>query len=96
VSSLVEDIEYLDILSFEETNTSIYQPLNEPPILTVIIGAKCSDGIALIADTKYTDIILGKESFDKKVFGDIAHLTCNHVVTLKSFCSNTRNSAHLP
>jgi hypothetical protein len=37
-----------------------------------------------------------KESFDKKVFGDIAHLTCNHVVTLKSFCSNTRNSAHLP
>jgi hypothetical protein len=27
----------------------------------------------LIADRKYTNIILGKKNFDSKVFGDIAH-----------------------
>ena len=70
---LVEDVEYLDILSFEDNDTSIYPSLREPPILTVCIGAKCSDGIALIADRKYTSVILGREEFDQKVFGDIAH-----------------------
>jgi hypothetical protein len=60
-------------LSFENKDTSIYQSLSELQILTVDIVAKCSDGIALIADRKYTNIILGKENFDRKVFGNIAH-----------------------
>ena len=41
--------------------------------MTVNIGAKCSDGIALIADKKYTNISLGKENLDSEVFGDAAH-----------------------
>ena len=73
MSTIVENTEYLDLLSFEDTNTSIYHSLPEPPILTVCIGAKCLDGIALIADRKYTSVIIGKEEFNQKVFGDIAH-----------------------
>jgi hypothetical protein len=39
----------------------------------------------LIADTKYTDIMLGKESFDKKVFGDTAHFLTLFTGQLKAF-----------
>jgi 20S proteasome alpha/beta subunit len=53
--------------------------------LTVDIGAKCSDGIALIADKKYTNIILGKENFDKKLFGDIAHFLTLFTGQYKAF-----------
>jgi len=34
----------------------LYQSLREPPILTAIIGAKCSDGIVLVADAKISRI----------------------------------------
>jgi 20S proteasome alpha/beta subunit len=63
--SLVEDIEYLDILSFESNDTGIYHRLSESPMLTVCIGAKCSDGIALIADRKYTNVWERKSSSKK-------------------------------
>jgi 20S proteasome alpha/beta subunit len=53
--------------------------------LTVNIGAKCSDGIALIADRKYTNIILGKKNFDSKVFGDIAHFLTLFTGQYKAF-----------
>ena len=43
-----------------EQETDRYQCLMKPPILTVVIGAKCSDGIALIADTKFTDMTGGQ------------------------------------
>ena len=56
VSLRLEDVKYLDILSFEnkDTDTSIYHPLSECTILTVGIGAKYSDGFVLIADRKFT------------------------------------------
>jgi 20S proteasome alpha/beta subunit len=72
--SLVEDVEYLDILSFEDNHTGIYSiSSDENPILTVIIGAKCSDGIVLIADRKYTDVMTGDGDFGEKIYGDAAH-----------------------
>jgi 20S proteasome alpha/beta subunit len=83
--SLVEDIELLDILSFEHRDTSIYHWLNEAPILTVVIGAKCADGIVLIADRKYTDVTLGTEDFHKKTFGDAAHFLIEFTGKLSAF-----------
>jgi hypothetical protein len=64
---------------------SICHSLSELQILTVNIGAKCSDGIALIADIKYTNIILGKKNFDSKVFGDIAHFLTLFTGQYKAF-----------
>jgi hypothetical protein len=43
--------------------------------LTADTGANCSDeSYWLIDDRKYPNIILRKQNFDKKVFGDIAHI----------------------
>ncbi len=53
--------------------------------MTVNIGAKCSDGIALIADKKYTNISLGNENFDSKVFGDAAHFLTLFAGQYKAF-----------
>jgi 20S proteasome alpha/beta subunit len=50
----------------------IYTCLNDPSILTVIIGAKCSDGITLIADRKLTKRN-GEFCFRDKIVGDIEH-----------------------
>jgi len=50
-----------------------YQCLMNPPILTVIIGEKCSDGIVLVADTKFTDMTGGQTKHARKIFGDLAH-----------------------
>ena len=40
--------------------------------MTVIIGAKCSDGIILIADKRLTRKN-GKVIYNEKIFGDLAH-----------------------
>jgi 20S proteasome alpha/beta subunit len=83
--SLVEDVELLDILSFEHRDTSIYHCLNEASIWTVVIGAKCADGIVLIADRKYTDVRMGTEDFRKKIFGDAAHFLIEFTGKLSAF-----------
>lgn len=53
---------------------NIYVCLRDPPILTVVIGAKCSDGIALIADKKLTDLSGGDPQFRDKIRGDLGHI----------------------
>ncbi|MFZ0512990.1 MAG: hypothetical protein WAM14_15385 [Candidatus Nitrosopolaris sp.] len=45
---------------------------NDPSILTVVIGARCSDGITLIADRKLTRRN-GEFCFRDKIIGDIEH-----------------------
>lgn len=70
-------VEFADVVDFdfqqeEESQEGIYVCLSEPPILTVIIGAKCSDGVVLIADKKMTKIG-GEPQFKDKIFGDLAH-----------------------
>jgi len=42
--------------------------------LTVVIGAKCSDGIAMIADKKLTDLSGGDPQFRNKIRGDLGHI----------------------
>jgi 20S proteasome alpha/beta subunit len=83
--SLLEDIEYLDTSSFEQRDTSIYDHLDKAPILTVVIGAKCADGIVLIADRKYTNVELGIEDFRNKIFGDAAHFLIQFTGKLNAF-----------
>jgi hypothetical protein len=70
----MKNVEHIDTLSFKEGNTSIYHCLREPPMLTVCIGAKCSDGPVLIADRKLTDTYGGQPQFRRKIFGDIEHV----------------------
>jgi 20S proteasome alpha/beta subunit len=59
---------------------SLYQSLREPPILTAIIGAKCSDGIVLVADAKISRMNDEKlESIiKKKIAGDRAHFLMSY------------------
>jgi 20S proteasome alpha/beta subunit len=65
------DITNLNRILHEE---NIYVCLREPPILTVVIGAKCSDGIAMIADKKLTDLSGGDPQFRNKIYGDLGHI----------------------
>ena len=42
--------------------------------MTVIIGAKCSDEIVLIADRKITDTTGDTLRYDNKIFGNIKNI----------------------
>ena len=55
-------------------NKAIYNCLSEAPLLTVILGAKCSCGIVMVADRKCTDLLGGKPEFGMKIFGDLGHV----------------------
>jgi len=46
-------LEYGDAINADFQYQDIYACVNEPPLLTVIIGAKCSDGVILVADRLY-------------------------------------------
>jgi 20S proteasome alpha/beta subunit len=70
-------------MRLEETDR--YQCLMKSPILTVIIGAKCSDGIALVADTKYTDMTGGQTKHGRKIFGDLVHFLVAYSGTENAF-----------
>jgi hypothetical protein len=45
-----------------------------PPVLTVIIGAKCSDGMVLIADRKVSAVSGRGLRLEEKIRGDLAHI----------------------
>jgi 20S proteasome alpha/beta subunit len=68
-------LEFNDFTNFECTCQNIYVSLSEPPVLTVIIGAKCSDGVVMVADKKLTDIF-GRipPEFTNKISGDLRHV----------------------
>lgn len=55
--------------------TDIYCCFSQAPRLTVIIGAKCSDGIVLVADRKFTTEFDESVYYDTKLFGDLSHVT---------------------
>jgi hypothetical protein len=50
----------------------LYYCLPEPSLLTVIAGAKCSDGIVLVADKKMTRED-GTFTYCDKIFGDTTY-----------------------
>ena len=63
-------LEYSDVVSSQ----NIYVSLNEAPLVTVIIGAKCKDGVVLVTDKKLTDIFDRiPPEFTNKLSGDIRH-----------------------
>jgi 20S proteasome alpha/beta subunit len=60
---------------------SLYQALREPPILTAVIGARCLDGIVLIADRKITRRVNNEKlesTFKKKIAGDLSHFLISY------------------
>ena len=61
-------------MSKVDEEKSIYLALLKPPILTVIIGAKCSDGIVMIADRKVTDMPEIHYIIGNKIFADLEHI----------------------
>jgi 20S proteasome alpha/beta subunit len=74
VSSLEYDFINFDFPSVEnERRQNIYPCLIDQQVLTVIIGAKCLDGIVLIADRKLTRKN-GKSEYRAKIFGDLEHV----------------------
>jgi 20S proteasome alpha/beta subunit len=62
----------------------LYYCLREPPLLTVIMGAKCIDGIILVADKKMTHEDGGFEYHDK-IFGDLLHILMGYTGWERTF-----------
>jgi 20S proteasome alpha/beta subunit len=74
----VSFLEYQDIINFDfpYKNTSdenIYPTLIDQPLMTVIIGAKCRDGVVLVADRRLTRRN-GEITHREKIFGDLNHV----------------------
>ncbi len=72
-------------MRIEETDT--YQCIMKPSILTAVIGAMCTDGIALVTDTKIVRGI-GKNQqsdIDKKTARDLAHFVVGYTGSRQSF-----------
>ena len=71
--------EYRDVINFDfpcvenEYLENIYPCFIDQQVLTVVIGAKCLDGIVLIADRKLTRKN-GEPIYREKIFGDIEHV----------------------
>lgn len=65
-------------------NRNIYESSAED-LLTVVIGAKCSDGIVLIADKKLANVIGGKDDEGIKIIGDLAHILMGYSGAVNMF-----------
>ena len=63
----------------------IYCCFSQAPPLTVIIGAKCSDGIVLVADRKFTTVFDESVRYDNKLFGDLSHVIMGYTGIEKIF-----------
>jgi 20S proteasome alpha/beta subunit len=87
--STLEEIEFMNIQSayFDRPNhedRNIYQFSTED-LLTVVIGAKCRDGIVLIADKKLTNVIGGKDDEGIKIIGDLSHILIEYTGAVNMF-----------
>jgi 20S proteasome alpha/beta subunit len=89
---VLSSAEYLDIINFDDFpyienkhRENIYHCFREPPLLTVIIGAKCSDGIVLIADKKVSAISGRDIRFEQKIYGDLAHILIGYAGRVSMF-----------
>jgi len=87
--STLEEIEFMDIQSmyFDRPicdDRNICQSSAED-LLTVVIGAKCRDGIVLVADKKLTNVIGGKDDEGIKIIGDLAHVLMGYTGAVNMF-----------
>ena len=84
-------LEYTDIFNFDfpyvekYTHEGIYHCFREPPILTVVSGARCSDGIVLIADRKISTVYGRELRFEDKIRGDLAHILIGYAGRVSMF-----------
>ena len=80
--------EYQDIINFDfpehEYRENIYPSLIDQPLLTVIIAAKCKDGIVLVADRKLT-WTNGQVCFSDKIIGDVEHFLMGYTGNVEMF-----------
>lgn len=85
--STVEEIEFMDIQSvyFDRPHDKNICQSSAEDLLTVVIGAKCSDGIVLIADKKLTNVIGGKDDEGIKIIGDVAHILMGYSGAVNMF-----------
>ena len=63
----------------------IYCCFRKPPLLTVVIAASCSDGIALIADKKVSSLSGHIIRFEEKIRGDLAHILIGYAGRVNMF-----------
>lgn len=68
-----------------ECREGIYYSFRKPPLLTVVIGGSCSDGIALIADKKVSSLSGRVLRFEEKIRGDLAHILIGYAGSLNMF-----------
>jgi 20S proteasome alpha/beta subunit len=86
----VSSLEHHDFINFDfpyienRCGEEIYTRLIDPSALTVIIGAKCLDGIVLIADRKLTRRN-GEVRFSDKIIGDIRHFLIGYTGDAEMF-----------
>lgn len=59
--------------------------LLDPPVLTVVIGACCSDGIVIVADRKFVDSYRNFQKWGEKTFGDVAHVIMGYAGNERTF-----------
>ena len=55
------------------------------PILTVIIGAKCIDGVVMVADKKVTDYSGNTKYYTNKIFADSKHILIGYGEAVDNF-----------
>lgn len=60
--------------SLHDEEKAIYVCQFEQSILTVIIGAKCIDGLVMVADKKVTDYLGNTRYYTNKIFADLEHI----------------------
>jgi 20S proteasome alpha/beta subunit len=82
-------LEYDDFINFDfpcknTSDENIYPCLIDQQALTVVIGAKCKDGIVLIADRKLT-MRNGEIEYKEKIFGDLEHVLIGYTGDAKMF-----------
>lgn len=84
LSELSDFINY-DFPCVEKSHSEkIYTCLDDPSMLTVVIGAKCLDGIVLVADRKLTRRH-GKPEYKEKIFGDLEHVLIGYIGDVQMF-----------
>jgi 20S proteasome alpha/beta subunit len=80
----------MDVINFDfpylknEYRENIYQCFTDQQVLTVVIGAKCLDGIVLVADRKLTRKN-GQPIYREKIFGDLEHILIGYTGDAQMF-----------
>jgi 20S proteasome alpha/beta subunit len=83
-------LEYSDVINLDfpyienKHREKIYPSLIDQQVLTVVIGAKCLDGIVLIADRKLTRKH-GEPIYREKIFGDLQHVLIGYTGDAQMF-----------